>query len=77
MRFSEVLGHPRPLEILRRALASGRIHHAWLFHGAEGVGKDVEMIVGNGYVPGHADLTLELLRAEPKLRKHFEERYAG
>lgn len=45
--------------------------------GAEGVGKDVEMIVGNGYVPAHADLTLELLRAEPKLRRHFEERYAG
>ncbi|MBX5480665.1 MAG: L-erythro-3,5-diaminohexanoate dehydrogenase [Myxococcaceae bacterium] len=44
--------------------------------GAEGVGKDVQMIVGNGYVPGHADLTLDLLRAEPKLRRHFEERYA-
>lgn len=43
--------------------------------GAEGVGKDVEMIIGNGYVPGHADLTLELLRSEPKLRKLFEERY--
>jgi DNA polymerase-3 subunit delta' len=39
MRFTDVLGHPRPLAILRRALASGRIHHAWLFHGAEGVGK--------------------------------------
>lgn len=43
--------------------------------GAEGVGKDVEMIVGNGYVPAHADLTLELLRSEPKLRMLFEQRY--
>ncbi|HLL80992.1 MAG TPA: L-erythro-3,5-diaminohexanoate dehydrogenase [Longimicrobium sp.] len=43
--------------------------------GAEGVGKDVTMVVGNGYVPGHADLTLELLRAEPKLRALFEQRY--
>lgn len=43
--------------------------------GAEGVGKDVTMIVGNGYVPGHADLTLDLLRAEPKLRALFEQRY--
>jgi L-erythro-3,5-diaminohexanoate dehydrogenase len=43
--------------------------------GAEGVGQDVTMIVGNGYVPGHAELTLELLRTEPKLRKLFEERY--
>ena len=43
--------------------------------GAEGVGKDVTMIVGNGYVPGHAELTLQLLRSEPKLRQLFEERY--
>src|SRR5262249_10430268 len=28
--------------------------------GAEGVGKDLTMVVGNGFVPGHADLTLEL-----------------
>jgi L-erythro-3,5-diaminohexanoate dehydrogenase len=43
--------------------------------GAEGVGKDVTMLVGNGYVPGHADLTLELLRTEPGLRALFEQRY--
>ncbi|HVG62470.1 MAG TPA: L-erythro-3,5-diaminohexanoate dehydrogenase [Hyalangium sp.] len=43
--------------------------------GAEGVGKDVTMLVGNGYAPGHADLTLDLLRAEPALRKLFETRY--
>ena len=44
--------------------------------GAEGVGKDVTMIVGNGYAPGHADLTLELLRSHPELRRLFEQRYA-
>jgi L-erythro-3,5-diaminohexanoate dehydrogenase len=43
--------------------------------GAEGVGKDVQMIVGNGYVPGHAELTLELLRRQDGLRKLFEQRY--
>jgi L-erythro-3,5-diaminohexanoate dehydrogenase len=43
--------------------------------GAEGVGKDATMVIGNGYVPGHADLTLQLLRDEPKLRRLFEERY--
>jgi L-erythro-3,5-diaminohexanoate dehydrogenase len=43
--------------------------------GAEGVGKDVTMLVGNGYAPGHADLTLDLLRSEPALRKLFETRY--
>ncbi len=43
--------------------------------GAEGVGKDVTMLVGNGYVPGHAELTLGLLRRNPKLRGLFEQRY--
>jgi L-erythro-3,5-diaminohexanoate dehydrogenase len=44
--------------------------------GAEGVGKDVQMIVGNGYVPGHAELTLGLLRRHDGLRRLFETRYA-
>ena len=43
--------------------------------GAEGVGKDVTMIIGNGYAPGHAELTLELLRTERELRQLFETRY--
>jgi L-erythro-3,5-diaminohexanoate dehydrogenase len=43
--------------------------------GAEGVGKDVTLIIGNGYVPGHADLTLELLRSDRRLRELFERRY--
>lgn len=43
--------------------------------GAEGVGKDVTMLVGNGYVPRHAALTLDLLRTEPSLRQLFESRY--
>ena len=43
--------------------------------GAEGVGKDVTMVMGNGYVPGHAQLTLDLLRGEPALRTLFEQKY--
>ncbi len=43
--------------------------------GAEGVGKDVQMIIGNGYVPGHAELTLNLLRRHEGLRRLFEQRY--
>jgi L-erythro-3,5-diaminohexanoate dehydrogenase len=43
--------------------------------GAEGVGKDLTMVVGNGFVPGHADLTLELLRSEARLRELFAARY--
>jgi L-erythro-3,5-diaminohexanoate dehydrogenase len=44
--------------------------------GAEGVSRDVTMIVGNGYAPGHAEATLALLRAEPVLREIFVERFA-
>ena len=43
--------------------------------GAEGVGKDITLVMGNGYAKGHAELTLSLLRGEPKLRALFEERY--
>lgn len=43
--------------------------------GAEGVGKDVNMIVGNGYTKGHADITLEELRESKELRDIFEELY--
>lgn len=44
--------------------------------GAEGVGSDVTMIVGNGYTKGHAAITLEILRESEKLRKVFTELYA-
>ncbi len=44
--------------------------------GAEGVGKDVTMIVGNGYTKGHAEITLSELREHAKLRQFFETRYA-
>ncbi len=43
--------------------------------GAEGVGKDATLLVGNGYVPGHADLTLGLLRRNAALRAFFEARF--
>src|SRR5580693_3846364 len=44
--------------------------------GAEGLAADVTMLVGNGYVPGHADLALDLIRSTPKLRALFERRVA-
>ena len=44
--------------------------------GAEGIGSDVNMIMGNGYTKGHAEYTLQELRESPKLRKIFEELYA-
>jgi L-erythro-3,5-diaminohexanoate dehydrogenase len=42
--------------------------------GAEGLAADVEMIIGNGYVPGHAAFALDLIRAEPGVRELFEAR---
>lgn len=32
------------------------------------------MLIGNGYVPGHAEQALDLLRAEPSVRRLFEDR---
>ncbi len=42
--------------------------------GAEGVASDVTMLVGNGYVPGHAELAIGLIRAEPAVRAIFQRR---
>lgn len=39
MSFSEIIGHQRPLELLKAGLQSGRLHHAYLFWGPEGIGK--------------------------------------
>lgn len=42
--------------------------------GAEGLAADVKMIVGNGYVPGHAAYAMELLRGNAGVRGLFEGR---
>jgi L-erythro-3,5-diaminohexanoate dehydrogenase len=42
--------------------------------GAEGLAADVTMLVGNGYVPGHADFAMQLLREQPGVRALFERR---
>ncbi|MDH3454062.1 MAG: DNA polymerase III subunit delta' [Desulfuromonadales bacterium] len=39
MTFDQILGHERQKEILRRALANGRLAHAYLFSGPDGIGK--------------------------------------
>ena len=38
---------------------------------AEGLGRSSEMIIGNGFVPGHADLALDLARRHPRLLERF------
>ncbi|MFC0531917.1 L-erythro-3,5-diaminohexanoate dehydrogenase [Phytohabitans kaempferiae] len=39
--------------------------------GAEGLAADVTMLVGNGYVPGHAGYALDLVREVPGVRRLF------
>lgn len=39
MSFSEIIGQATPVSVLKRALASGRTAHAYLFNGIEGCGK--------------------------------------
>jgi L-erythro-3,5-diaminohexanoate dehydrogenase len=42
--------------------------------GAEGVGKDVRLTIGNGYARGHAALALQLVRETPALQRIFAAR---
>ncbi|WP_226963837.1 L-erythro-3,5-diaminohexanoate dehydrogenase [Nostocoides sp. F2B08] len=42
--------------------------------GAEGLAADVRMLIGNGYVPGHAAYALDLVRANEEVRRLFESR---
>jgi DNA polymerase-3 subunit delta' len=41
MPFREILGQPTAIEILTRALAVQRLHHAYRFEGPDGVGKEM------------------------------------
>lgn len=43
--------------------------------GAEGIGRDVDLYIGNGYAHGHAEHTLNLVRGHDALRTLLEKRY--
>ncbi len=42
--------------------------------GAEGLAADTTMLIGNGYTPGHADYTFDLLRRSSGVRELFTRR---
>src|SRR6185295_4540642 len=44
MTLRKVEGQPRAVETLRAALRSGAIHHAYLFTGPEGVGRELAAV---------------------------------
>jgi L-erythro-3,5-diaminohexanoate dehydrogenase len=43
--------------------------------GAEGVGKDINLIVGNGYAKGHAELSLNIIRESETVKELFSKLY--
>jgi len=43
--------------------------------GAEGVGKDVNMLIGNGYAKNHAQIALQIMRDCVPLRELYDEMY--
>jgi L-erythro-3,5-diaminohexanoate dehydrogenase len=45
--------------------------------GAEGVGADVELLIGNGYAEDHAKVALDLLRRDKRLRAILEDMFPG
>lgn len=44
--------------------------------GAEGIGKDIDMIIGNGYTKGHAELALNIIRESDDIRQLYTELYS-
>lgn len=44
--------------------------------GAEGVGRDTTMIIGNGYTKGHAEISMQILRESPALKKVYQDLYS-
>lgn len=41
MNFDQIIGHERQKDVLGRILAGGRLAHAYLFTGADGIGKQL------------------------------------
>lgn len=44
--------------------------------GAEGVGKDINMIIGNGYAKDHDAISIDIINECEKIRKLYEKLYA-
>ncbi|MFO7734808.1 MAG: zinc-binding dehydrogenase [bacterium] len=44
--------------------------------GAEGIGRDVNMIIGNGYSQDHDRITIDIVRKSKKIRELYEKQYA-
>jgi len=40
--------------------------------GAEGVGKELRLLMGNGYAEGHAEYAVEIVREHPVVRERIQ-----
>jgi len=65
-----VIGQARGVGVLRQSIASGRVHHAWIFSGPLGVGKmtaarafAAELLAGSTPDPAQAAEAMALLHA--------------
>ncbi|MDE2573660.1 MAG: hypothetical protein KGM44_14190, partial [bacterium] len=45
--------------------------------GAEGAGKDVDLLIGNGYAAGHARIAFDTVRERPAIERFFRRRFAA
>lgn len=44
MSFDSIIGHERQISVLSKALVSGRVAHAYLFWGPDGIGKEITAV---------------------------------
>lgn len=51
-------------------------HYSGAGLGAEGIGKEVNLLLYRGYIPGHVPFCLQLLRQYPALERCFRARYS-
>ena len=62
MGWEQVRGHQAQVEMLRRALSRGRLPHAMLFVGADGIGKRLvaRKLAQSLFCQRHADVELQM-----------------
>nr|MCU0689733.1 AAA family ATPase [Phycisphaerales bacterium] len=63
MSLAEIIGQTRAVSTLQTVVASGRIHHAWIFSGPQGVGKHTTARALAAQLLSHGDpAAAEMLR---------------
>ncbi len=74
---SRIRGQSHAIATLRRALAGGHLHHAWIFHGPFGVGKCTTAIAFARFILDPAVTAHHVARFEPPERTRVAELVAS